>query len=254
MYIRTKDEALQYLAEILEIPERREQILQSTICTLLCLEVEPRLLLADCQSLLIEGGLATLRARRRDVVASAKDLPLAVVDPIEGLLFEEIASSLDAIRFADTIRQVFPELRSDRWQLARTLLLNEAGVRRQIIDAVRARGNPPLQTAAREGLERMIARLRPEWSDRLGTLRTACLETLKGRLEIEPDRLHEEAERLFELFAVSDHRASDLLKVIDVDTALASEHIARCRELADVARALQGDAPPPPPGQIRDVA
>src|SRR5262245_23705996 len=119
MYIRTKDEALQYLAVILDIPERREQIMQSTICTLLCLEVEPRLLLADCQAFLIEGGLESLRARRNNLIES-RDLPIALLDRVEDPLFEEIAAALDAFRFTDLVRQIFPDLRADRWQIART--------------------------------------------------------------------------------------------------------------------------------------
>src|SRR5438552_19066309 len=122
MYIRTTDEALENLAEILDLPERRDQIIPSTIRIMLCLEVEPRLLLADCQALLIEGGLESLRARRRDVVETAQDLPVARLDLLRSQLFQEIASALDAIRFTETIRQVFPALRADRWQIARALL------------------------------------------------------------------------------------------------------------------------------------
>jgi len=254
MYIRTKDEALQYLAEILDLPERREQIMHSTICILLCLEVEPRLFMADCQALLIEGGLENLRARRRDAVESAEDLPVGVLDPVEDQLFEEIASALDAIRYSDVVRQVFPELRADRWQIARALSLYESGIREQITAAVKGRGEPARVRSAREAVEGMIAALRPAWSDRLGAIRTACLEALKGVPGIEADRLHQEAEELFELFAVSDRRASELLAAIDEGTARVGEQVAKCRELMAAARALQSDAPPTPPGQIRDVA
>src|SRR6185295_771792 len=117
MYIRTHQDALRNLAEILDLPERRDRIIQSTVRIMLCLEVEPRLFLADCQALLIEGGLETLRARRRDAVEAAEDLPIVVLDPAEDQLFEEIASALDALRFTDVVRQVFPALHADRWQI-----------------------------------------------------------------------------------------------------------------------------------------
>src|SRR5260221_13328875 len=87
MYIRNQDEAMQALAEILEIPERREQIIQSTVRIMLCLDVEPRLFLADCQALLIEGGLEALRSRRRDAAESLQDLPIGVMDPEGDRLF-----------------------------------------------------------------------------------------------------------------------------------------------------------------------
>ena len=253
MYIRSKDEALQYLAEILEIPERREQIMQSTICTLLCLEVEPRLLLADCQALLIEGGLDSLRARRRGIFA-AREVPIALLDRLEDQLFEEVASAVDAIHFAEVVREIFPALRADRWQVARALRLYESGVRAQIVAAVMARGNTVIVAAAREAIEGMIVALRPGWSDRLGTTRSACIDALKKTSDVEADRVHEEAERLFEVFAVSDHGAPTLLEALDADASRASEQIERCRALADAAHALLTEPPPPPPGEIRDVA
>jgi len=254
MYIRTRDEALLYLAEILDLPDRRDQLTQATVCTLLCLEVEPRLLLADCQALLLEGGLATLRARRRDVLGTARELPPLLRDPESEPLFEEVASSLDAIHFSGLIREIFPDLRADRWQIARTLLLYETGVRAQIVAAVRARGNPVILRAAREAVEGMIQVLRPAWIDRLGAIRTACLEALKSEVGVERDQLHETAEQLFELFALWDHRAAELLEAIDGDDALAGRQIATLREMAAVARSLEAEPPPPPPDQIRDVA
>lgn len=254
MYIRTRDEALENLADILEIPERRDQIIQSTIRIMLCLEVEPRLFLADCQALLIEGGLETLRARRREAVEAAEDLTVVVVDPAEDRLFEEVASALDALRLTEAVRQVFPELRADRWQIARALLLYESGVREQMSAAVLGRGDEARVSAAREAVEGMITALRPGWSDRLGAIRSACLESIKKSGGVEPDRLHQEAETLFELFATSDRRAPELLAAIDAGGAEASSQIEKLRELATAARALLDDPPPPPPGQVRDVA
>jgi hypothetical protein len=254
MYIRTQDEALQSLAEILDLPERRDQIIQSTVRIMLCLEVEPRLFLVDCQALLIEGGLESLRARRRDALDAIEDLPVVVLDPEEDRLFEEVATALDALRFTDVVRQVFPAMRADRWQIARALLLYESGVREQLSAAVKGHADKARMDAAREAVEGMIAALRPAWGDRVGALRGACLETLKQIGGIEPDRLHEEAETLFELFAASDERASQLLDAIDTDRARAAERIAQIRELAAAARTLHDEPPPTGPDKIRDVA
>ena len=252
MYIRTRDDALETLAEILDLPERRDQIIQSTIRIMLCLEVEPRLFLADCQALLIEGGLETLRTRRRDAF-DAEDLPIVVLDADEDQLFEEIASALDALRFTDVVRQVFPGIRGERWQLARAILLYESGVRDQVAAAVRSRGDERQMGAARTAVEGMVTALRPSWGDRVGAIRTACLETLKRMDVMEPDRLHQEADLLFELFAVSDRRAPELLSAIDADFGKAQDQISRLRELAAAAKALQTE-PPSPPGNIRNVA
>ena len=254
MYIRSHDDALLSLADILELPERRDQIIQITVQIMLCLEVGARIFMADCQALLIEGGLETLRARRKEAVEAALDLPVAVEDPEDDRLFEEVASALDALRFSSVVRQIFPELRSDRWQIARAILLYEAGIREQISVAVRSRGEPLAVQGAYDAVNGMIQALRPSWSDRLGTLRTACLEALKTAAALDPDRLHEEAELLFELFATSDERAPRLLAAIDQGGADAVEQIEKLREMAEAARALRPEPPPPSPGDVRDVA
>ena len=251
MYIRTREEALESLAEILGLPDRREQIIQSTVRIMLCLEVEPRILLADCQALLLEGGLDALAARRRDLVEAAEDLPIGVLDPAEDHLFEEVAAALDALRFTEAVRQVFPGLHADRWQIARALLLHEPVIREQMTAAIRNHADPVRQDEALHAVETMISDLRPAWGDRLGAIRSACLDSLK---DLDPDVRHEEAEVLFELFVTSDDRAPRLLEALDGASAQeAQEQITHLRDLAAVARSLQGP-PTPGPGQARDVA
>ncbi|HVR86624.1 MAG TPA: hypothetical protein VMU54_20035 [Planctomycetota bacterium] len=254
MYIRTREDAIENLAQILELPDRRDQIIQSTVRIMLCLEVEPRLFLADCQALLIEGGLDALRERRRLLVEAAENLTVGFIDESEDRLFEDIASALDALRFVEVVRQIFPGIRADRWQIARLILLYESGVREQIAEAVRGRDDAARVDRGREALETMIAALRPAWSDRLGAIRSACLETLKGLPNVDADQLHEEAEKLFELFAMSNDRAPELLEAIDADDATgATAQITQLRELASAAKSLQGP-PPPTPGQTKEVA
>ncbi len=253
MYIRTKDEALENLAEILKIPDRRDQIIQSTVRIMLCLEVEPRLLLSDCQALLIEGGLETLRVRRRQVVEAAEDLPAGARDPADDKMFEDVASALDALRFTSVVRQLFPEIRADRWQIGRTILLYESGVREQIAGAVQGHADPARIAAARDAIEGMITVLRPTWVDRVGALRSACLEAVKAT-GMEADRVHEESEILYELFAISDVRAGDLLTAIDSNPREAAELILKVRDMADAARALQAEPPAGSGSASKEVA
>lgn len=255
MYIRTREDALESLAQILELPDRRDQIIQSTVRIMLCLEVEPRLFLADAQALLIEGGLDALRSRRRLLVEAAENLPIAFIDDSEDRAFEDVATALDAVRFVDVVRQVFPTLHADRWQIARLILLYESGVREQIAECVRHHGDAAQAERGREALETMIAALRPLWSDRLGAIRSACLETLKGLEDVDRDRLHEEAEALFELFAMSNDRAPELLGALDAeDAAGAAAQITHLRELAQAAKALLKPPPSDGPGQAKEVA
>jgi len=56
-YLRTIDEAMDAVAEILEMPTQRDRLIQSTVRIMMCVNPEPREFLADSQALLIEGGL-----------------------------------------------------------------------------------------------------------------------------------------------------------------------------------------------------
>jgi hypothetical protein len=256
MYIRTREEALENLADILALADRRDQIIQSTIRIMLCLEVEPRLFLADCQALLIEGGLENLRERRRLAVEAAENTnaTVGILDDTEDRLFEEVASALDALRFAGAVRQVFPAIHADRWQIGRAILLYESGIREQMAEAVRGHADPARFDRAREAVESMISALRPAWSDRVGAIRGACLETLKRTESVDRDQLHEEAETLFELFVTSDERAPRLLEAIDGDDAAqAEDQITQLRDLAATAKAMQ-NPPTGGPGQAKEVA
>jgi hypothetical protein len=256
MYIRTREEALENLADILALADRRDQIIQSTIRIRLCLEVEPRLFLADCQALLIEGGLENLRERRRLAVEAAENAnaTVGILDDTEDRLFEEVASALDALRFASAVRQVFPAIHADRWQIGRAILLYESGIREQMAEAVRGHADPARLDRAREAVESMISALRPAWSDRVGAIRGACLETLKRTGSVDRDQLHEEAETLFELFVTSDERAPRLLEAIDSDDAAqAEDQITQLRDLAAAAKAMQ-NPPAGGPGQAKEVA
>lgn len=84
MYIRTRDDALDALAVILELPDRRSQIIEATLRIALCLDADPRNFLFDCQSALIEKGLESLRQRRHEQLASlARRAPPRPTAPTE---------------------------------------------------------------------------------------------------------------------------------------------------------------------------
>src|SRR5579862_2770136 len=112
MYIRNQGDALHALAQILAMPERREQIVQVTVKIMLCLDAEPRTLLCDCQSLLIEDGLDALRLKRREALEHQESIPVVILDPEGDRLFEAAATALDALRLTEVVRNVFPDLRA----------------------------------------------------------------------------------------------------------------------------------------------
>jgi hypothetical protein len=251
MYLRTIHEAMDALAEILDLPDRRDQLVRSTVQIMMCLDVEPRAFMVDCQDLLVHDGLDTLRKRRRGALAEAE--PLVVLDPEEDRLFESVAGGLDALRFADVVRQVLPDLREERWRVARAILVNEAGVRGFVESAIRARGEAAALADSETAIREMVLSLHRPWMDRAGAIRSACLEALRASGQVDPDRVHSESDELFELFAVSDERATEILAAIDGDPADVLLQVALLRDVASAVRSLETDSPHEPPG-LREVA
>lgn len=242
MYIRHQGDALDALAQILDLPERREQIVQCTIKIMLCLDAEPRGFLGDCQALLIEGGLEALRSRRHASLETQEAVPILILDPEGDRLFEAAGLGLDALRLTEVVRQIFPDLRHERWIVARALLSHEGEIRAQLEAAIKGRGQKDVLRCARGSVDSIVAAARPTWGDRAGTLRAACLDVLRGARLTDPDAIHEEADLLFELFALSDERAQGLLEAIDRDPEAAVSQVTRLYEAIDAVRSLAAQA------------
>jgi hypothetical protein len=245
MYIRHQGDALDALAQILDLPERRDQIVQCTIKIMLCLDAEPRVFLADCQSLLIEGGLDALRRKRQESLHAHDAVPILILDPEGDRLFEAAGTGLDALRLTEVVRQIFPDLRHERWVIARALLSQEVELQAQLSAAIKARGQRDVLRCARGSVNSILAANHPSWADRAGTLRAACVDVLKGARLTDPDALHEEADLLFELFAISDERATALLDAIDRSPDEAVRQVARLYEALDAVRSIQAGAVEP---------
>jgi hypothetical protein len=242
MYIRHQGDALDALAQILDLPERRQQIVQCTIKIMLCLDAEPRVFLSDCQSLLIEGGLDALRRKRHESLHAQETVPILILDPEGDRLFEAAASAMDALRLTEVVRQIFPDIRHERWIIARGLLTQEVEIQAQLAAAIRGRGQKDVFRCARGSVDSILAAMHPAWADRAGTLRAACVDVLKGARLTDPDALHEEADLLFELFALSDERAQGLLDAIDARPDEAVHLVARLYEALDAVRSLEVSA------------
>ncbi len=254
MYIRTQEEALAAVAEILDLPQRRDQIVQSTIRIMLCLEAEPRRFLCDCQALLVDGGLEALSRKRRELVESIENAPVVVLDPEDDRLFEATASALDALRFAAIVPEVFPGFLHvhERWVIARAILAQEAPLKEAITAAIRARKYVEEFDPARMAVEAMVISHRPAWIDRAARLRSACLDALRRAGEIPTERLEEEAETVFGVLAASDERALELLNALEADPAAAGALVLRAYGLVQAVRSIQ--PPEEPNDQIQGLS
>jgi len=238
MYIRTKEEALEALAVILDLPERRDQIVLSTVRIMDCLEGEPRRFMADCQGLLVEGGLEALRLKR---IEAQEYMPLVVIDPQEDRKYEATASSLDALRLSGVILQVFTDLVPERdvWKVARALQRDENALRDRVADAIRSRGNLTERKKARLGLEVTIRVHEPDWAPRAEALRAACRDILDAAGVAGGEA---EGDSVFGVLATAEGWAETVLGLMEEDPPAAILEVLGVHDLIEAVRDAQETA------------
>jgi len=241
-YLHTLDEAIDTVAEILEMPSQRDRLLQSTIKIMMCLNPEPREFLADSQALLIEGGLEALAAKRRELL-EALDAQTAVVilNPEEDGLYDVVGSSLDALRLSDVAFRVFPDLRRgyEHWRLARALRKNELRFEEVLSQGIRRRGGEGYRKA-QEALERLIRTDDPAWEPRKALIHDVCRDFFQAsRVSDTPVT---DTEILFSVFAVDDDRAAELLGALQEGPEAARDLARRTFECVTTLRSIQEKA------------
>jgi hypothetical protein len=239
-YLKTVDEAIDSIAEILELPEQRDRIIQCTIRIMMCLNPEPREFLADSQALLIEGGLEALAKKRRDMIESLEEeTTVAVLNDDEDDLFESVGSAVDALRLSDVAFRVFPQLRRglEPWRVARALRRDERRFDEVLSQGIRRRGGEGYQQA-QQALERLVSSERPPWVEESARIREACRAFFDGTGV--SDTPVSDSEILFSLFAINDDRAAELLAALDAGGDSARDLTRRTFECLAALRELQG--------------
>ncbi len=239
MYIRTRQEALDALAETLQHPERRAQLIDLTVKIILCLHPGPRAFLSDCHAGLIEGRLDELARRRREMLEEAAEREvILIVNEEENRLYDGVGRALDALRVAAVVAEVFPALaeRFERWEIVRAILMSADAIRDSVVETVRARNTPEETDAHVTGAKRLAAWLeqaRPAWRDRAPALHAAC-DTRCGRGTM--------ADEVFLAIACEDLRAAHVLELVERTPAAADDAIDRTREVVQNLRALEKEA------------
>jgi len=235
IYIRNRAEALDAVAAVLALPERRQQIVQLTVRVAMCLDAEARVFLADCQAGLVEGGLEYMRKRRHDLLAAQQqeEAPeaIVIVDSSEDQLLEQVGLALDALRLSEIVRQTFRSIREAHtpWEIARAFLAEEDALREAMIAAVRAHGsgNVVVFEQKRDEVARRIAAVRPAWMSTLPTLEQACTEVAP------------ELPQLLSVVAVDDVRAQLVLELLAGSREEALEYLRSVKSRIETLRRLE---------------
>jgi hypothetical protein len=237
IYIRNKAEALDAVASVLALPERRQQIVQLTVRVAMCLEAEARAFLADCQAGLIEGGLEYMRKRRHELIAAKQEEgpeAIVIIDSSEDQLLEQVGMALDALRLSEIVRQVFPAVREQRagWEIARAFLAQEEEMRKIMIEAVRAHGagNSAVYERARAEVEKRIESTAPAWKEDLLLLQKACEVAVPGEAQLLP------------VIAVDDIRAKLVIDLLTSSKNEALEYLGNVKTRIDTLRRLEAEA------------
>jgi hypothetical protein len=237
IYVRNKAEALDAVAAVLALPERRQQIVQLTVRVAMCLDADARVFLADCQAGLIEGGLEFMKKRRQELLAARQeDAPeaIVIVDSSEDQLLESVGMALDAMRLAEIVRQAFPPVREKHagWEIARAILAEEEKMREVMIEGVRAHGagNSPVYERARAEIEKRIAAAAPAWKEDLLLLQKACEVAAPGEAQVLP------------AVAVDDMRARLVIDLLTTNKNEALDYLRTVKDKIEILRRLEAES------------
>ncbi|MHC4607869.1 MAG: hypothetical protein ACYTAF_13230 [Planctomycetota bacterium] len=244
MYIKNRQDALDVLSEVLELPTRTEQIVSLTVKIVLCLDHDARSFLADCQSSLIEGGLDHMRQKRQQTLAEAGEDLIVVVESGQNELFEEVASTYDALRVADIVREVFPDLAESkpRWLIGRAVLHNEDEMRECLRGALLARNektDPDQAADIRTRAAELIEQARPQWIEHAEAMQKACLDVVTGAEILEEEDRPGYSDFLFNCIALNEHRADLFKDWIDNEPQAVVEFVMRLHEMSEAALQLE---------------
>ena len=248
MYIRSKAEAMDALAAILDLPGRPAQIIQATVKVALCLDLEARIFLLDVQATLIEGGLEALKRRREAALAHLTETKIRRrapgIDVKKDVILDEIGAAIDLLKMVKILSEVFPGMaaRHPQWELGRFIHENQGYVREAIEAGLRRRGKP--EHAALEA--KVIARIEekkpwwPEWAD---SIKQACVHyvhTLSKEGEVHPGA--NDPETLFYVISMSEERAREILRRMAGTSKELQEYLSGLRMRLNLVLLAQEEA------------
>jgi hypothetical protein len=248
MFIRSRDEALEALSEILELPERRDQIVQSTVKVAVCLEAAARDFMLDVQAGIIGGGLEALRKRRQEALGHLTETQVRRVAPGVDVrkdpLLDEIGTALDLLKMVDILAEVFPAAgrKHPRWELARFIHENESWTREAVEAGLRRRGKPGHAPLEAKVLGRIEER-KPWWPEWADAMKEACahyVQELARGSDAHPGA--NDPEVLFHVIAMSEERARAMLQRMTGTSDDLAKYLSGIRERIDLVMTAQKEA------------
>ncbi len=248
MYIRSKDEAMAALAEILDLEGRSQQIVQATVKVALCLELEARRFMLDVQAGVIEGGLDAFRKKREDALAHLSETKVRRhapgIDVKKDVLLDEIGVALDLLKMVQILTDVFPELgqKHPKWEIARFIHENQSYTREAMEAGLRRRGKP--EHAALES--KVLARIeekKPWWPEWAESIRQACTHYGKGMAR-DPGILPaaHDPETWFHIITMSEDRARQMLNRLAGTSTDVADYLGQIRARINLVLTAQQEA------------
>lgn len=247
MFIRTKDEAMTALAEILDLPERREQIVQSTVKVAVCMTVETRTFMLDVQAGILSGGLDGLRAQREQALAKMRETQIRRrapgVDVKNDALLKSIGGALDLLKMVGILFDTFPAVkaRHPNWEVARFIHQNATYVRDAIEAGIRRRGKPEHAKLEQKLLER-IEEKKPWWPEWVDSIRHACVHYLKTFKKDDVNPAANDPETLFYVLIIDEERAQEVLRRMAGTSDQLAQYLSDIRTRVDLIVSAQEQA------------
>jgi hypothetical protein len=244
-FIRTREEALDAMALILELPTRPEQIVEATVKVALCLAPEARRLMVDVQAAIIEGGLEALRKRREEALARLTETKVRRkapgVDVRKDALLSGVGVALDLLRMVEILGDVFPQAAAShpKWELARFIHQNQAFAREAIEAGLRRRGRPEHAELEARVLSRIEER-KPWWPEWAESIRHACrhyLHAITRAGGVHPGA--NDPELLFHVIVIDEERAREALRRMATTGAELRDYLSDVRARIDLLLTAQ---------------
>ncbi len=128
---------------------------------------------------------------------------------------EELGTELDALSLAAVAREIFPDLKREYepWQVGRAIYMDEKMAREAVLQGARLKDHEraTMLAPALDNMKRLIETLKPWWEGSLPSIRQ-CID---AHFDAYPPREGgATAQHVFDVIAMSDQKAIDMLKLI----------------------------------------